>query len=63
VIEADFRQDILKAGPPLRRLAAVSLVPVDDLDTIAGPAEGDGYVGPGLLACARFLVLRDLLGT
>jgi hypothetical protein len=35
---------------------------VNDLDTIAGPTEGDGQVGQGILPGGRFLVVEHLLG-
>ena len=46
----------------LDRLCGASLVGVDDLDAIAGPAQRDRHVGQGILARGRFLVLGHLLG-
>src|SRR5262249_30287122 len=51
VIEAEFREDVLKAEAAFDRLATASLVGVDDLDAIAGPAEGDRDVSEGILTC------------
>jgi hypothetical protein len=61
-VEGDLGQEPLEAGPALDRLAALAQVVVDGGDPIAGPAEGDGAVGQGVLAGGRFLVVGDLLG-
>ena len=50
------------ASATLDRLSGASLVGVDDLDAVAGPAERDGHVGQGILARGRLLVLGHLLG-
>ena len=63
MIKAEFREDVLDASATLDRLSSASLVRVDDLDAVAGPAERDGHVGQRILACGRLLVLSHLLGT
>ena len=63
MIETEFGEDVLEAVAALDRLSGASLVRVDDLDAIAGPAERDGHVGQGILARGRLLVLGHLLGT
>ena len=45
MIKAEFREDVLDASATLDRLTSASLVRVDDLDAVAGPAERDGHVG------------------
>ena len=62
VVEGDLGQQPLEPGPALDRLAALAQVVVDDGDAVAGPAEGDGAVGQGVLAGGRLLVVDDLLG-
>ena len=62
MIEAEFGQDVLEAEAPGGRLSAVPLVRIDDLDAVAGPAQGDGQVGEGILPRRRFLVVGHLLG-
>ena len=62
MIKTEFREDGLEASATLDRLSRASLVRVDDLDAVAGPAQRDGHVGQRLLACGRLLVLSHLLG-
>ena len=63
MIKAEFREDVLDASATLDRLTSASLVRVDDLDAVAGPAERDGHVGQRAFAHGRLLVLSHLLGT
>ena len=63
MIKAEFREDVLEASAALDRLSGASLVRVDDLDAVAGPAQRDGHVGQRILARGRLLVLGHLLGT
>src|SRR5208283_5603826 len=63
MIKSEFREDVLDASATLDRLTSASLVRVDDLDAVAGPAERDGHVGQRILARGRLLVLSHLLGT
>ena len=49
MIKAEFREDVLDASATLDRLTSASLVRVDDLDAVAGPAERDGHVGQRIL--------------
>ena len=63
MIKAEFREDVLDASATLDRLTSASLVRVDDLDAVAGPAKRDGHVGQPQFAHGRLLVLSHLLGT
>ena len=62
VVEGDLGQEPLEAGPALDRLAALAQVVVDRRDAVAGPAEGDGAVGQGVLAGGGLLMVDHLLG-
>ena len=48
-------------GSPLDRLAALAEVVVDGGDPVAGPAQGDGPLGQGVLPRRRLAVIEDLL--
>ena len=62
LIQAEFGEGGLEALATLDRQSTASLVGVDDLDAVAGPAERDGDVGQRILARGRLLVLGHLLG-
>jgi hypothetical protein len=57
-----FSEDVLDAAAALDRLCDLPLVRVDYFDTIAMPADRDGYVSQCILARGRSLVLGHLLG-
>ena len=61
MFHGNFGQDAVKSAPVFGRLAAESLVVVDDQDTVAGPSQCDRVVDQRVLAFARFSVIADLL--
>ena len=63
MIKSEFGEDVLEAWATLDGPSTASLVRVDDLDAVAGPAQRDGHVGQPVLASGRLLVVGDLLGT
>ena len=50
MIKAEFREDVLDASTALDRLCGPSLVGVDDLHAVAGPAQRHRHVGQGIFA-------------
>jgi len=61
VLHGNFGQDSVESAPVFGRLAAESLVVVDDQDTVAGPSQCDCVVDQSVLTFARFSVIADLL--
>jgi hypothetical protein len=62
MVQADFRQHALKAHTCHHTLATLTLILVNDHDTVARPPQGDGAVHQGILPGPGLHVLDDLLG-
>src|SRR5947209_874759 len=61
VIDRHLSQQPLKPGSIFRITAALTLIFVDDLDSIRGPSQGDGVIDQSVLAQPRLAVFQDLL--
>src|ERR1700682_4550484 len=62
VVQADLGEQVLKAESALDRLAAPSLIFIDDFHTALRPAQGGGAMYEGVLAIRRLAVIEHLLG-
>jgi hypothetical protein len=60
-VQGDPGEQPLEPRPALDRLATLAEIVVDHLDLRPRPAQGDGAVGQGVLACGGLLMVEDLL--